>query len=87
MFTSIEEGLQLYKNAIRQYLIRKREIDNREGQTRQTEGLDYRGRLDWPREDFEWAKAEQTRIDGMQTALGISIEEHDKITDEIRNSL
>jgi len=87
MFTDIKEGLQVYKDELRGYLKKCREIAEIVKRSRQRRGEVYSGFIDWPTKEYEWVKRTRNKLEGMEIALGLSKEEQESITKEIESLL
>ena len=87
MFKSIEEGLAVYRKKIKDFLVKRAEIDNREKKSRQEHGIDYRGSVDWPSGDYNWEKKTRAELIAMSDVLGLSTVEIAGIWQEIENEL
>lgn len=87
MFASVEEGLQVYKEILRNFLRQCREINEAEKQSRQEDGKGFRGSVDWTPDNWRWKETEQARMRGMEEALGLSRGEISDIVFEVNESL
>ncbi len=87
MFETIEEGLAVYREKIKDFLIKSRKIDKRERKSRQNQSCDYRGCIDWPPDDYNWEKKTQAELAAMSDVLGLSTVEVVKIWQEIEEEL
>lgn len=87
MFKTIEEGLEIYRSSVKEYLSKCNEINSAHKKARDDAGLDYAGSLDWPKGDWEWKNQTEYRMGGMATALGLSREEVDEIWEEVKRTL
>lgn len=87
MLKTTEEGLEVYKQAVKGFLEKCRLIDTRERADRNAREVDYMGSLDWPKADWEWKQATEQQMLGMETALGLSVEEVAKIVKSVKDDL
>ncbi len=83
MFKEIAEGIALYKKAVKDYLVKCSEIEEREKSSRQKDTRDYCGEIDWPPNDLTWKRKTSAELSGMVKALGLSTEEWKEIWQEI----
>ena len=79
MFSKIEDGLQIYKAEVEEFVKTSCVIEKREGADREARGLAYRSRLDWPEEDFKWLNKAGAVLEGMAKVLGLSRDEDQAI--------
>ncbi len=91
MFKEIAEGIALYKKAAKDYKTKCSEIGKREKLSRQKDGRDYCGIIDWTPNDFRWQKTARAELSGMVKVLGLSHKEQleiwREITDELHDEL
>jgi len=75
MFQTIQEGLSVYKKAVKDYLLKSQEVERRERKSHRSQRTNYHGFIDWPQEDKDWWGDTRQQLEGMATALGLSLEE------------
>ena len=79
MFSKVEDGLQVYKAEVEEFIRLRKNIDERERKGREEHNLDYRGVQDWLKEDRNWYDKTTAMLDGMEKALGLSEDERQAI--------
>ena len=80
-----QERRIIYEDAVRAYLKKHDEIDDREKKNCEKKGWIFRGSIDWPEEDQKWKKEIIIKLNNMVIKAYVTQEEIQKIVDEIVN--
>lgn len=72
MFKSIQEGLQVLRKELRKHLEKTDEFADVEKKDRKGQGLNYRGVIDWPEEEYKAYYQRIRLLEGIKKALGLS---------------
>lgn len=87
MFKSIQEGLNIYREKLKEHFQETRRVAELERESREQQGIEYYGLIDWPKKEQEAFNERRLQLHGMIMALGLSDKEITKNREDVRAQL